>query len=559
MKTRNQIHRDGQKMKKEVTMSRNYLLIPVKTEKELSKVSIFSGGVKIFEFAVPVGISAGKEEGIYEFSYYAAVPMTKWKNRQIIIEGDVPENFLDAVAQSDSVPENASGRPIIHFAPDTGWLNDPNGLIFQDGIYHLYFQHNPFDTRWENMSWGHAVSRDLLHWEQKEDVLFPDGDGTMFSGCGIVNEQGKLGLERDAEIFFYTCAGGSSEWSKDKKFVQKIAYSKDHGNTLIKREGCVLEHIAGENRDPKVYWHEKRGLYYMALYLEKNDYAIFTSENLEQWEMLQRLTLPQTIECPDFREMPVQGGGSKWMFWGADGHYFLGDFDGFWFVTDGIRREAYQTMLPYAAQSFWGSERVIMIPWLRTDNRGKAYRGVMGIPRQLSLVKKDGDYVLRQKLVDEFEECKEKVFEQAFGRDGGAGAKDCDIVCEQKCDAAVEVLLNLEDGADFTVNLYGTVCTYEAKNAVIKIQGIAERGEAVKKAAQISDKEKFSDGGEDGRYLKVGKGAEKISFLSDGEILEVTVDDGLICGAYETKADGKKGRIRVRTKGKGRVEIFQIK
>ena len=539
-------------MNKEITVNRNYLLFPVRTEEEVRKLSVFDADKKIYEFMVPV-----KEvDGSYGFHYYAAIPVMGWRDRQLTLEGDLPENFMEAVAQSDDIPENASRRPVIHFTPNTGWLNDPNGLIFHDGIYHLFFQHNPFDTRWENMSWGHAVSGDLLHWEQKEDVLFPDKDGTMFSGCGIVNEQGKLGLGKDTEIFFYTCAGGCSEWSNDKKFVQKIAYSTDHGNTLIKKEDCVLGHIADENRDPKVYWDEKRGQYYMVLYLERNDYAIFVSKDLEQWEMTQQLTFPETIECPDFREIPIEGGGYKWMFWGADGHYLLGDFDGRQFVTDGIYHEAYQSMLPYAAQSFWGCERVIMIPWMRTDNKGKVYRGMMGIPRQLSLIEKDGDYILRQKLVDELEDCKEKVLEQCFSADGGA--KDNHIVYEQQSEAAVEIVLYLEGYVDFTVNIYGTVCHYEAENDALRIERIAKRGDAVKKAAKICDKEKVFCREEDTRYLKTGKNPEKISFLSDGEILEVTVEDGLTCGAYETGTDAKKGKISICAKGKGRAEIFRI-
>ncbi len=541
-------------MKKKITVNKNYLLLPVRVEEETKEVSIWSGEEKIFELTVPIK----RDENIYGFHYYAAVPIGKWKSGQITIEGDVPESFMEAIAQSDSAPENISKRPVIHFTPNTGWLNDPNGLIFHEGIYHLFFQHNPFDTRWENMSWGHALSRDLLHWEQKDDVLFPDEDGTMFSGCGIVNEQGKLGLEKDTEIFFYTCAGDTSKWSRDKKFVQKIAYSTDHGMTFVKKEGCVLEHIADENRDPKVYWHENRRLYYMVLYLEENDYAIFHSADLEKWVMVQRLTLPHTIECPDFREVPVEGGGSKWMFWGADGHYFLGDFDGERFETDGVCHKAYETMLPYAAQTFWGCGRVIMIPWMRTDNKGKIYRSMMGIPRQLSLVEKDGDYILRQKLVDEFDTCKEKAFDQCFEEDGCGKDVDAQIVYEQKDEAAVEVKLTLEKNADFVVNLYGTVCTYETEKGVLKIAGVAKRGDAVKKAAEVYDKEELSCKDADVRCLKVGKELKEISFLSDGELLEITAKEGLVCGAYETDIDVKKGKITARIKGKGRVEIFQI-
>ncbi len=548
-------------MVKEITVCSDYLLIPVRTEEENKKLSIYEGETKLYEFAVPVG--EGGES--YAFHYYAAVPVSEWKGKRITVGGDVPESFLDALALSDSIPHNKQQHPLVHFAPDTGWLNDPNGMIYHEGVYHLFFQHNPFDVRWENMSWGHAVSSDLLHWRQKEDALFPDEDGTMYSGCGIVNERGELGLGKEAEIFFYTCAGNQSAWSKGKKFVQKAAYSLNHGESLVKLDGCILEHLVGENRDPKIYWHEKRGVYYMALYLDGNEYAILNSKDLAHWETTQKLTLARAWECPDLREIPVEGGGSRWMFWSADGYYFLGDFDGSRFETDGICHEAYQSMLPYAAQTFWGPERVIMIPWMRTNNKGKIYRGMMGIPRQLTLVERDGDYLLRQKLVDEWEEKKEKVFDWRPGKEGGCGTESHCARYEQKQRAAVEVIVWLEENADFTVDIYGTACTYEAQKAALKMEGIAERSEGVKAAVRLGDKEGMSEEEPEIRYVRLngslageaGKG-KKVSFLSDGEILEVTVDDGLACGAFETKVDAMGGEIRMQVNAEARIEIFQV-
>ena len=191
---------------------------------------------------------------------------------------------MNAVTFADHMPRNIQSRPSIHFTPNTGWMNDPNGLIYQNGVYQMFFQHNPFDTKWENMCWGHATSKDLLHWEQTDTALFPDCDGTMFSGSGIVNERGLLGLPEDAQIYFYTCAGNIGKWSKDKVFTQKIAYSTDGGKTVYKKDGFIVENFADGNRDPKVYWHEETGAYYMALYLDKNDFKILRSMDLENWE-----------------------------------------------------------------------------------------------------------------------------------------------------------------------------------------------------------------------------------------------------------------------------------
>lgn len=532
-------------MEKKITISQKYLLIPVKAENELKIVSFYVDNEKIYEFAIPIGES----NGMYDFHYYAALPVHKWLHKQITIKGDVKQNFLEACAQSDVMPKNVHKNHMVHFSPNTGWLNDPNGLVYQNGVYHLYFQHNPFDTRWQNMSWGHAVSTDLLHWEQKDDVLFPDEDGTMFSGSGIRNDRELLNLPKDALIFFYTCAGNALPWSKDKKFVQKIAYSTDAGNSLIKMDGHVISHITADNRDPKVYWHEEKQLYYMVLYLDKNDYAIFNSKDLLHWEMTQKLTIPGAWECPDLQKIPVECGGSKWLFWTADGYYCLGDFDGSHFKTDGIRHEAYHSMLPYAAQTYFGTERVIIIPWMRTQSHNRVYTGMMGIPRQLSLVKKDGDYVLRQKMVDELENSKQEVLKRCL-IDGES------VSYAQQREAAVEVVLEVDRNADFIVNIYGTECSLE--KGTLKIKGIAKRTEGVQNAANSHDKECLVDENQEYRLLKMKEDMKKISFLSDGEILEVTVDDGLICGAYETVVSALSGEINVQVYGNVKVNIYQI-
>lgn len=584
-------------MKKSFFISQQYLLLPIKTEEEIRIVAFYEGEKKILQLEVPVGSPATDKEA-YAFHFYAPIPVGEWKGKEIRIEADVPESFLEAIAFSEAMPHVTQKRPLIHFSPNVGWLNDPNGLMYHDGVYHLFFQYNPCDTRWQNMSWGHAVSRDLLHWEQKETALLPDEDGPMYSGSAIVNEQGMLGLPRDAEILFYTCAGGSSEWSKGREYVQKIAYSTD-GKTYRKKDGCVLGHVTGENRDPKVYWHEGKGLYYMVLFLEDYDYAVFNSRDLEHWEMTQRLSLPKARECPDLQKVPVEGGGFKWMFWGADGYYFLGDFDGSRFETDGVQHSAYQTMLPYAAQTYWGTERVIMVPWMRTDNKGKVYTSLMGMPRQLTLVKKGEDFILRQKLVDEFENSKETVLEQTL-------ASGEFTFCQEN-EAALEVKLFPQKGAGFKVDIYGTVCTMEPGSSRIIIEGIAERGGHIKGDSVIAfDKERsaseqisrerlaeqgislesldeeiprpvwgkttkeefrqfrkrieempsWADAGI--RVLEIGQNPESISILSDGEILEITVDDGLVSDAYETAEDALCGEVKVKADGEVKVEISRI-
>ena len=506
-------------MKKYITIDKKYLLIPVCAEKELKTISISCQGEKIYEFNVPV---KEKPDGHYGFHYYAPVNMEEYKGKTLLIEGSIPKAFMDAISLSDTVPENLQSHPLLHFAPRTGWMNDPNGLLYKDGVYHLYFQYNPFDTRWENMCWGHAVSKDLLHWEQKETALYPDSDGVMYSGSGIVNEQGLLGLPEDAHIYFYTCAGNKSKWSLGKTFNQRIAYSTDGGNTLVKLEGNAVKHISGENRDPKVYWHEESKAYIMVLYLKDNEFMILRSKDLKNWKKSQILTLKDSWECPDLRRIPVEGGGEKWVFWSADGYYFLGEFDGYEFKTDDVKLEAYRTKIPYAAQTFWGTEDVITIPWLRTKNKGKLYTGVMGIPRKLILAETPEGLRLRQNPVEEFRKARVSVsVSQGEGK----------VFYMMQKAGVVEITVHMQSPCDFVVNLYGTSVTY------------------------IPSCGKMNVGKE---TVQLGKELNDFSIIADGEIVEITADNGLVYAVFEMESDSKSGNVTVDIGGKAYVDIYRV-
>lgn len=534
-------------MKKDIIIKNNYLLIPVKNGESTATVSFYQDAKKIYEFE----ISVAQAEGTYSYDFLGALPVYKWNGKKVTVEGEVPESFLDAIAQADQVPASGCIKPLIHFAPETGWLNDPCGLLYDKGIYHLYFQHNPFSVQWGNMSWGHAISKDLIHWEQQEEALWPDEDGTIFTGSAVINQHGLFGLPQDAQLYIYTSAGSSSKWSTGKKFVQKLAWSTDGGKTLNKTDGWILDHIVADNRDMKVYWHEEKQIYYAVIFLENNDYAILNSTDMQNWEVTQKLTLPLAWECPDLLKLPVEGGGVKWVFWTADGYYFVGDFDGSHFEHDGVRREAYHSMLPYAAQTFNGTDHVIIIPWMRTNCLGKVRRGMMGMPRQLTLAVQDGEYVLRQKLVDEFEQAKDRVLAANLENGGQSTA-----VYELQKEAAVELVLKPEQDAAFTADIYGTKIVLEGDR--ITVCGVAGRSNGVKDAVKLGDKEHLHDENQDYRVLILKKRPEKISLLSDGEILEITVDEGLMSEAFETCVDEKSGVVNVEAAGAVGLEIFTI-
>lgn len=292
------------------------------------------------------------------------------------------------------MPYSELHRPQIHFSPHENWTNDPNGLVYYEGEYHLFFQHNPVSVKWGNMTWGHAVSRDLLHWTQLDHALEPDELGTIFSGSAVVDWNNTGGFQSGDEaplIAFYTSAGSHAD--PPKPFTQSIAFSNDRGRTWTKyAENPVIDHIRSSNRDPKVIWHEPTERWIMALYLEDNDYTIYASENLIDWTHLQDLTLPGVTECPDFFELPVDGKpeNTRWVYWGADGGYLLGSFDGSRFEPESSVLKAEFGKNGYAAQT-WSDipaddGRRIQISWMRGGKYpAMPFNQQMSIPVELRL------------------------------------------------------------------------------------------------------------------------------------------------------------------------------
>jgi len=265
-------------------------------------------------------------------------------------------------------------RPQFHFSPKRGWANDPNGLVCYKGEYHLFFQHNPFGVNWGNMTWGHAISKDLVHWEQLPDAIEPDGLGTIFSGSAVVDHENTTGFQTGREkplVAIYTAAGGTSPESQGQPFTQCIAYSNDRGRTWTKyAKNPVLPHIIGSNRDPKVVWHAPTRRWIMALFLDGNDYGFFSSLDLKEWKHLHNITVPGCSECPDFFEMPVDGNSQnrRWVWTAADGRYLVGTFDGQRFTPEGDLKQTDYGANCYAVQTYSdippSEGRRIQIAWM---------------------------------------------------------------------------------------------------------------------------------------------------------------------------------------------------
>lgn len=312
---------------------------------------------------------------------------------------------IDQIVQSDSktaavvVPEELyreTYRPQFHFTPRANWTNDPNGLMFYKGEYHLFFQHNPTGIHWGNMTWGHAVSPDLLHWEQLPNALEPDAMGTMFSGSAVVDGDNTAGFQTGDEktlVAIYTAAGGTSPESKGQPFTQCIAYSNDRGRTWTKYAGNpVLKHIVKENRDPKVVWYAPTRRWIMVLYKDGNTFGFFCSPDLKAWTHLHDIDAPDCIECPDFFGMPVDGrtDRTKWVWTAANGRYLVGSFDGRRFTCEGKPLRVDYGRNFYAVQTYSdippADGRRIQIAWM---NGGKypnmPFNQQMSFPCELQL------------------------------------------------------------------------------------------------------------------------------------------------------------------------------
>jgi len=357
---------------------------------------------------------------------------------------------------------NENYRPQFHFTPQKNWTNDPNGLVYYKGEYHLFFQHNPFGINWGKMTWGHAVSTDLMHWKQLPNAIEPDELGTIFSGSAVVDWDNTAGFQIGSEnvlVAFYTSAGKHAP--VEKPFTQSIAYSNDRGRTWQKYKGnpIIGNMKDDDNRDPKVIWHEPTKRWIMALFLDAGDeFALLSSEDLKKWQVIQYLMLPGSRECPDFFELPVDGDppNSRWVFWGANGKYLLGAFDGMKFTPESGPHES-RVGNHYAAQTYSdipkSDGRRIQIAWMAGGKfPNMPFNQQMSIPCELTLrILPQGIRLCRvpireiEKLRGAYWNLKNTTIEPGEKLLSAISAELFEIQAEIEPAAASEIVFNLRD------------------------------------------------------------------------------------------------------------------
>lgn len=366
---------------------------------------------------------------------------------------------------------NETYRPQFHFTARKNWLNDPNGLVYYQGEYHLFFQHNPQGIDWGNMTWGHAVSPDLLHWEQLDNALTPDRLGTIFSGSAVVDWDNTSGLQTGSEkviVCIYTSAG--------KPFTQSIAFSNDRGRIWKKYDhNPVLQHIASDNRDPKVIWHEPTKQWIMALYLDGQAYALFASPDLREWTKLSDVPSPGGMECPDLFELPVEDNPkeTRWVFWAGNGNYLLGRFDGKTFTKESGPHVSEWGENFYAAQTYSDipkqDGRRIQIGWMRGGKYPRMpFNQQMSFPCELTLRKLPEGLRLCRNPVREIEKlrAKEHQWRNLSLKPGENPLKE---IAAELLDIRAEI--ELGDATAVVLKLHGEAVRYDAKKKVIQCRG----------------------------------------------------------------------------------------
>ncbi|WP_342562338.1 PfkB family carbohydrate kinase [Paenibacillus sp. FSL R7-0345] len=347
---------------------------------------------------------------------------------------------INRLMESAKLDNDDRFRPGFHFSPPDNWANDPNGLVYYKGSYHLFYQYHPYGNKWGPMHWGHAVSEDLVHWEHAPVALFPDEHGAIFSGCCVVDWNNSSGLFEESQgglVAIFTHADTHPETGQPRQ-RQSLAYSSDEGQTWQKYQGnpVLAEEELIDFRDPKVFWHPQSGQWIMAIVA--GDHARFyASDNLREWSLTGEFGKEEgshdgVWECPDLFQLPVDDTGvSKWVLIisigdnpdcpeGSRTQYFIGEFDGKTFINDNPADHI--LWLDYGRDNYAGvtwsdipeqDGRRVLIGWMSNwkyanETPTGSWRGAMTLPRALSLTSKDGSIVLTQMPVREIEQLRKE-------------------------------------------------------------------------------------------------------------------------------------------------------
>ena len=531
---------------REFTIDDRYLLVPIDQDVPQRWVRIEVDGKVVREFEASL---ARAEYVATSDDFTACIDLNPWigKTCKFVVEKEEAETSLAPLKFTDKVfgdfpAYNEKYRPQFHFSPRIGWTNDPNGLVYHNGLYQLFFQHNPFGTKWGNMTWGHATSPDLLHWTERGDAIYPDRLGTIFSGSGAVDVENSTGFQKDPNgppplVFMFTQNGPNMRYGEPAS--QSLAYSLDEGETLIKYEGNpTLPHIVGGNRDPKIFWDAEQKLWITALYLTGEDYALFSSADLKSWKQLCKIENLGCSECPDIFKLPVDGDETKaqWVFWGGDGRYLLGQFDGSNFVKTSEVLKAKWGGNDYAAQTYSDVPgRRIQFSWMSGgEYPGMPFNQQFTVPRELTLRSTKDGVRLCIYPVEEVKSLRREELDLVKKHENGA------VIYEAK---------NAKTAGD--LNLLDVEATIDAKGAniiTVELNGLTVELDVSRNELRCADAV---------APLSVVDSKIKLRLVLDRTSLEIFANDGLsqIAKCFVPQDDANPSLLKV---SEDKIESVQI-
>ena len=391
------------------------LLLPVQESAEMSNIKVIAGNKQMKSLNVRLAMN--------KVDYYVPLYLDEFnEEKTLALDIHVNGNYRNdggistftcwkniKNAESFDTTNREQYRPLYHHTPAYGWMNDPNGMFFKDGVWHLYFQHNPYGSQWENMTWGHSTSTDLIHWTFQGDPVLPDAWGSIFSGSSVVDKNNTAGFGENAIVALYTSAGENQTHS--------MAYSTDNGKTFTKYDGNpIITSNVPDFRDPHMFWNEDIKKWNMIL-AAGQQMNIYSSDNLKDWKFESSFGAEYgshggVWECPDLMKMKVRGTDKeKWMLvcninpggpsGGSATQYFVGDFDGHKFTCES-KPEVTKWMdygkYHYATVTFDNAPngRHVALAWMSNWQYANQvptlqYRSANSIPRDLGLFEYKGN------------------------------------------------------------------------------------------------------------------------------------------------------------------------
>ena len=533
-----------------INTNNRYLLIPVQERAEMAHVRVVKNNQLAQTFNVRLAVD--------KIDYFVPLDLNTVSGEAVLqvkvpAQQHVNKAFKDyscwtSMKYSDTFDSRnvEKFRPAYHHSPVYGWMNDPNGLFYKDGVWHLYYQWNPYGSQWENMTWGHSTSTDGLHWTPQPMAIEADALGAIFSGCCVVDKNNTAGFGNGAIVAYYTSAGARQ--------TQSMAYSVDGGQTFTKYAGNpVIVSDVPDFRDPHIFWNEEAGFWNMVL-ASGQEMSIYSSKDLKQWKHESNFGLTYgnhsgVWECPDLMKLPVDGTGEqKWMlicninpggpFGGSATQYFIGQFDGHQFVCEDQPEETKWMDYGkdhYATVTFDNAPdgRRVAIAWMSNWQYANQvptmqFRSTNSILRDLSLYQYEGETYCAVRPAKEMDAARGKKIARPTDR--------CEIVVTLKGDARI----TLSNGSKERV-----VLDYDADMASLDFDR--------RHSGQCS----FSDAFPTVVTAPVHGSLRTLRIFIDKSSIEVFDADGRLSMTNLVFPSSPYNRISV--KGKASAKIYEIK